>query len=41
MYFNMLYRKMAQASSVDGAGNDQDAATLNKDVDEEVCYEQS
>ena len=33
----MCYRKMAQASSVDGDGNDQDVAALNKDVDEEVC----
>ena len=31
---------MAQASSVDGDGNDQDAAALNKDADEEVCFEQ-
>ena len=34
---NMCYRKMAQASSVDGDGNDQDVAALNKDADEEVC----
>ena len=33
----MCYRKMAQASSVDGDGNDQDVAALNKDADEEVC----
>ena len=34
---NMCCRKMAQASSVDGDGNDQDVAALNKDADEEVC----
>ena len=39
-YINVCYRKMAQASSVDGDGNDQDAAALNKDADEEVCFEQ-
>ena len=34
----IFVRKMAQASSVDADGNDQDVPTLNKDPDEEVSF---